>query len=123
MVTSLEQGFELIMAKAIFQGLEFVSDLSLHRIIVECDNKIVIEKINAQSLDFSETGTKIRDIKVLAGLFTFYEFCFVGRNGNQPAHALAVEGMKASLDRFWVEDAPVTILSLAAQDRCLVEPL
>ncbi|KAK9041521.1 hypothetical protein V6N11_016618 [Hibiscus sabdariffa] len=107
-------------AEAIFQGLEFARDLGLHRIIVEGDNKGVIVKINDQSLDFLEIGPKIRDIQIFVGFFTSCAFQFIGRNGNQPAHALATEGLKSSGSRFWVDDAAAKIQTLAAQDRRLL---
>ncbi|KAE8715779.1 hypothetical protein F3Y22_tig00110160pilonHSYRG00490 [Hibiscus syriacus] len=44
-----------------------------------------------------------------------------GRNGNNPAHALAAEGLRRSLDHFWVEDAPDLVRNLAAKDRRFLE--
>ncbi|KAK9035393.1 hypothetical protein V6N11_077435 [Hibiscus sabdariffa] len=41
---------------------------------------------------------------------------FIGRNGNQSTHALAIEGLKSSTDHFWVDDAPALVKSLAARD-------
>ncbi|KAK8614268.1 hypothetical protein V6N13_122635 [Hibiscus sabdariffa] len=102
------------------EGLEFARDLGLHRIIVEGDNKGVIAKLNDQSLDFSEIGSKIRDIQIFAGSFTSCAFQFIG---HLPLSLpLATEGLKSSGPHFWVDDAPATVQNLAAQDRRFVEP-
>ncbi|KAK8691079.1 hypothetical protein V6N13_074600 [Hibiscus sabdariffa] len=45
-----------------------------------------------------------------------------GSNGSNPAHALAAEGLRLSIDRSWVEDAHDLVWNLAAHDCWFIEP-
>ncbi|KAK8667607.1 hypothetical protein V6N13_007755 [Hibiscus sabdariffa] len=74
--------------------------------------------INLQSsTDLSDIGPLTRDIKALSASFDSYRFIFASRKNNRPTQALASEGLRNATDRLWVEDAPESILRLAAVDR------
>ncbi|KAL4318503.1 hypothetical protein GQ457_18G007150 [Hibiscus cannabinus] len=108
-------------AEVIFQGLEFAKDLGLHRVVVEGDNKSMVEKLISHSQDILDIGSIIQDVKILASSFASCACRFIGWSGNQSAQALASEGLKSSSNLFWV-DAPPLVKSLAARDRRLLEP-
>ncbi|KAL4278015.1 hypothetical protein GQ457_03G009670 [Hibiscus cannabinus] len=102
--------------------LNFAFDLGLQSVIAEGDNKYVILKLNSTKTYLSVIGPIIRDVKLFGLSFNSYHFNFIGRNGNNPAHALATEEMRHSIDRFWVEDAPNLVRILVDQDRRFLEP-
>ncbi|GMI65297.1 hypothetical protein HRI_000199000 [Hibiscus trionum] len=105
-----------------FHGLEFALDLGLRCVIIEGDNKSISQKLNSHSIDLSEIGPIIRDIKQFQRNFTSCEVSFIGRNGNRPAHALASEGLRCFADRSWVEEAPNFVRSLTDQDCRFCDP-
>ncbi|KAE8686753.1 hypothetical protein F3Y22_tig00111027pilonHSYRG00008 [Hibiscus syriacus] len=85
---------------AILQGVQFVKDIGFTRITLEGDSKKTIQKLNESTIDLSDLGLIIRDIKSTARTLTLCSFVFIGGNGNRAAHAMALEGSRLSSYRF-----------------------
>ncbi|MBA0617342.1 hypothetical protein Godav_026799 [Gossypium davidsonii] len=91
--------------------------MGFSKVILESDSRLVVNNIKKSSEDYSETRPFTWDAKNLARKFQCCRFQFIAREGNGAAHALAVEGMQAEGDSFWVEDAPLKVLEVADSDR------
>ncbi|MBA0623280.1 hypothetical protein Godav_008751 [Gossypium davidsonii] len=91
--------------------------MGFSKVILESDSRLVVNNIQKSSEDYSETRPFTWDAKNLARKFQCCRFQFIAREGNGAAHALAVEGMRAEGDSFWVEDAPLKFLEVADSDR------
>ncbi|KAE8655192.1 hypothetical protein F3Y22_tig00117034pilonHSYRG01178 [Hibiscus syriacus] len=109
-------------ARALLQVLEFASEIGLHSVVAESDSKTLINKLNSKDLDFSEIGPITRDIRTLARTFTLCSFRFCARSCNRAVRAMATEGLYRSADYFWVEDAPISVRLIAADDRWFLDP-
>ncbi|MBA0629286.1 hypothetical protein Godav_023867 [Gossypium davidsonii] len=91
--------------------------MGFSKVILESDSRLVVNNIQKSSDDYSESRPFTWDAKNLARKFQCCRFQFIAREGNGAAHALAVEGMRAEGDSFWVEDAPLKALEVANSDR------
>lgn len=112
----------LAEAWAIVHGLQFASDLGFHRIIVESDSRGIIKRINNKEDDSSEVSALIWDAKEIAKKFSICAFQNVGRDGNGAAHSMSQFGIRNGEVRFWVEDAPDSVLLAAEEDRRRLDP-
>ncbi|KAL4308413.1 hypothetical protein GQ457_01G041270 [Hibiscus cannabinus] len=92
-------------------------DLGFDSVILEGDARTIIGKLSSPILDPSEISPIIKDAKALKCRFACCQFRFIHRFVNRVAHALAKEGSLDSQDRFWVEEAPLAVMALAAVDR------
>ncbi|KAK8581177.1 hypothetical protein V6N12_071412 [Hibiscus sabdariffa] len=70
----------------------------------------------------SEIGGHIGDAKILAQNFQNCTFNFISRAGNSVAHAMARERSFLFEDCTWVEEAPASVESAAAEDRRWIDP-
>ncbi|GMI87307.1 hypothetical protein like AT3G09510 [Hibiscus trionum] len=109
-------------ALAVTQGLVFAEEIGCLDIILEEDSKSIISKLKNRNDDLSSIRLQIGTAKSIAGRFRNCRFSFTGRQGNQTAHAMARSGRSASEDRFWLEEAPSSVLTAAAEDRHLLDP-
>ncbi|KAL4283165.1 hypothetical protein GQ457_16G012880 [Hibiscus cannabinus] len=66
---------------------------------------------------FSSSENCSWSAKGLAGSFRECCFAFVARDGNQSAHVLARDSSLDSMDRFWIEKVPPTVVAAVAFDR------
>ncbi|KAK8556807.1 hypothetical protein V6N13_064812 [Hibiscus sabdariffa] len=64
----------------------------------------------------------ISDAKHFSTKFQSCIFSFVARNGNKTVHDMAQMGRSSSLDVYWVEDTPRSVLSMADLDRRFMIP-
>ncbi|KAE8726288.1 hypothetical protein F3Y22_tig00007179pilonHSYRG00119 [Hibiscus syriacus] len=109
-------------ALAVIHGLQFILDLGIRSIVVENDSGTIISKLNTKETDPSVIELTIGDAKFLANHLESCSFTFIGRQGNQAAHAVASTGFRSTSDRFWIEDAPEMALRAADADRRLIDP-
>ncbi|GMJ01877.1 hypothetical protein HRI_003856900 [Hibiscus trionum] len=96
--------------------------MGLPEVVVEGDSRSIIQKLVSQTADLSSVRSIISDARQLASNFRHCRFTFVGRTGNEAAHAMAIEGRTGLVDCFWVEDGPPSVLAVAASDRRFGEP-
>ncbi|KAK8984388.1 hypothetical protein V6N11_029703 [Hibiscus sabdariffa] len=104
-------------AYACKQAVLFAKDLGFPRVIIEGNSLTIIKKINSDSADRSSIYPIVRDIKFLTQSFTSISFCFVRREANNAAHALARECRNYLDPRYWMEQAPEAATMASELDR------
>ncbi|MBA0712742.1 hypothetical protein Golax_011820, partial [Gossypium laxum] len=106
----------------VLHRLQFAMDMGFSNVILKSDSRTVIKNLKAKGENNSELRPITWDVHNMLKGFTFYRFEFVAREGNVATHAMASEGMKHSVDFFWVEEAPLKVLELADLDRRFHQP-
>ncbi|KAK8673793.1 hypothetical protein V6N13_112104 [Hibiscus sabdariffa] len=110
------------LCSSTLHGVQFAIDMCFSSIQVDSDSKTVISKLRSSERDLSEIGMIIADVKLCSSTLDFCSFEFVGRNANKATHAMTIEGIDVSVNRFWVEEVPVKVLPTAEEDRCYTNP-
>ena len=96
---------EMVEVLAARRALWFGRELDFHSVVVEGDSKIIINSINGNTMDHSEFGHILHDIKFLCSFFSCISFQHVRRQGNGLAHKLARRALSNPLD-VWMESVP-----------------
>ena len=88
------------------KALEFASDLSLGKVILEGDSETIINSLNDNSPSLAPFGLPIQEVKNYANLFQCISFLHVCREGNNVAHNLARHARHVNGFSVWMEDVP-----------------
>ncbi|GMI93031.1 hypothetical protein like AT3G09510 [Hibiscus trionum] len=109
-------------AQAAICGLRLAADMGFRQIEVEGDSRAVVTKLQSDSDDPSDIGALISEAKGQTRRFQECRFLFRHRSRNRVAHALAALRRSLDTDLVWIEEAPVEIETLAAEDRRWLDP-
>ena len=93
------------------KALEFASDLSLGKVILEGDFETVINSLNDNSPLLAPFSLLIQDIKNYANLFQCISFLHIRREGNNVAHNLARHAHHVTGSSVWMEDVSLHIFA------------
>ncbi|KAK8655135.1 hypothetical protein V6N13_107725 [Hibiscus sabdariffa] len=104
-------------ALACLQAVQFAAELGVRRIVVEGDSLSVIKKVNGPNSDKSILNPIVQDIKDLCRSFVSIQFQFTYQESNGVAHLLAKEGRSLVSPSYWIEEAPLAVVSLAESER------
>jgi hypothetical protein len=63
-------------AAAAYDDLKMTIPMGLTRVILECDNSVLVNDLNSSTLDRSVIAGFCHDIKSFLGLFCFFKVCF-----------------------------------------------
>ncbi|GMI77001.1 hypothetical protein HRI_001369400 [Hibiscus trionum] len=96
--------------------------MGFRQIEVEGDSRAVVTKLQSDLEDPSDIGALISEAKGQTRRFQECRFLFRHRSGNRVAHALAALRHSLVTDLVWIEEAPVEIETLAAEDRRWLDP-
>ncbi|MBA0648278.1 hypothetical protein Goklo_016030, partial [Gossypium klotzschianum] len=83
-------------ALTVIHGLRFAFELGFQSVVLEGDSRSVIEKI--------------------------VDNAYVDISGNRAALAMARDRVRRVEDRYWVEEAPDSIVMVTNEDRRLLDP-
>ena len=99
------------------RAIEFAVDAGFFRLTIEGDNSNVIQSISSSSKNSSLLGNVVGDIRHLLRGLQWTRVCFIRREANQVAHALA-QYARNSLeeDLYWMEDSPPPALEALYHD-------
>lgn len=109
-------GAEYEEARALLFGLEMAWASGYRRLLAEGDCATLFSKLNKHNIPNSPLGLIIKDIFNLAAKFDFCKFQFVRRDGNMLAHTVAKSSFVYVTERFWLEDFPDFVSSIAQRD-------
>ncbi|XP_030924586.1 uncharacterized protein LOC115951544 [Quercus lobata] len=98
------------------KALEFAIDAGFTDLVIEGDNKNVMQLVSASREDFSRLGHVIQDIKWLAQGLRRVSFSYVKRGANSVAHSLARFAKNVVDDMYWLEDSPPPALDALYYD-------
>ena len=89
------------------RALEFVVDAGFSRLIIEGDNSNVIHAISSSKENTSLFSNVVDDIRHFIRGLLWSEVCYIRRDGNRVAHALA-QHARHTLDEdlYWMEESP-----------------
>ncbi|KAK8484887.1 hypothetical protein V6N11_018309 [Hibiscus sabdariffa] len=104
------------VALAHVSGLHFAFNMGFHSIIFEGDARSIIVKLQDNSNVISVISPLISDGKSLARQFEYCSFRFTNKFTNKAAHAMTRERLFFLYDRFWVEEAPSTVMAIVKED-------
>ncbi|CAL1413281.1 unnamed protein product [Linum trigynum] len=110
-------------AKAIFMGLVEANRRAISPLVVESDCQALISKLQRRDADASELGVWCEKIWNLAKVNESFSgqqvtWVYVGRKANTVAHWLAHSGARWDHQVVWVDDPPLSLLSLMENDLC-----
>ncbi|KAK3131014.1 hypothetical protein QOZ80_6BG0500960 [Eleusine coracana subsp. coracana] len=102
---------------AVRKAIEFVTELSYNQVILASEGLSLIQKLNSEALDRSETGTITQNIKLMADASPIvFSFIHVSRWSNVVAHILAKSVDQNSVS-VWFDVAPEFIWTNLCNDR------
>ncbi|KAK2646057.1 hypothetical protein Ddye_021252 [Dipteronia dyeriana] len=107
-------------AMAIFRGLQFAVDTGLVPCMIESDAQVVINLLISGVPPLSDVGLIIQDN------YSFYEksfscsFAFAPRKANMATHCLAKYGLSSSVDGYWMEECPPSVVLVVLGDCSLL---
>ncbi|KAK2645800.1 hypothetical protein Ddye_020995 [Dipteronia dyeriana] len=107
---------QMAEAMAIFRGLQFAAETGLVPCVMESDAQVVINLLNSVLAPLSDVGLIIQDIFSFCEKYFSCSFNFVPRHGNMVAHCLAKLGLSSSVDDFWMEDCPPSVIPEVLRD-------
>ena len=110
--------FDSLEAKimACRKALEFATDAGFTDLVIEGDNKNVMQLVSASGEDMSRLGHVIQDINWLANGLRIVSFSHVKRGANSVAHSLARFAKNVVNDMYWLEDSPSPALDALYYD-------
>lgn len=107
---------DVVEAKRVYLRLLLAQQLGSEIVEVESHSLSVIQALRQQSSGSSELHLILDDVLKLASSFISVSWLSVKRSGNKVAHNLAhFQPMEAG-KRWWVDDVPENIVSLARCD-------
>ncbi|KAK2649115.1 hypothetical protein Ddye_016604 [Dipteronia dyeriana] len=117
-VQSLNARFppQMAEAMAICRGLQFAVETGLVPCVMESDAQVVINLLNSVVALLSEVRLIIQDIFSFCEKSFSCSFNFVPRNGKMVAHCLAKLGLSSSVDDFWMEKCPLSVILEVLRD-------
>ncbi|KAL4363148.1 hypothetical protein GQ457_04G015850 [Hibiscus cannabinus] len=95
---------------ALVHAISLAIDMGFSSVIFEGDSLSIIKKMNSAMQDFSVISALNLEAKGLARNLHACRFQFIPRGVNQSAHTLAGDSTLDSMDRFWVEDVPPSMM-------------
>ncbi|MBA0679757.1 hypothetical protein Goari_011509, partial [Gossypium aridum] len=99
------------------EKLEDIAELGFKKVFVEGDALIVIKRVKVVEEDKSNISNLVKEIKERFCIFDKIEFRYVSLKANEVAHALATEGRRYEIPKYWIEEALKKVEDLANQDR------
>jgi hypothetical protein len=116
--TSIVHGGDFFQehARAILVGLRFALDIGIFRVEVEEGCSDLIGMVQKGSPCLAANGVLVDDICGFIPNFQFISFSFVKNICNKAITALATEALSLTSDQVWLEDCPVSIISLVQLD-------
>lgn len=86
-------------------------------IIVESDCKVVVDRFNGSSMDYSPLGAVMASLKAfIQRSTTCVKFDFVSREANKAAHGLAKIGITLDSDVQWTTMVPPQIVKIVQSE-------
>jgi ribonuclease HI len=90
-------------ALSALRAIKICKALSMMKIHLEGDTKVVIDALLNGEEDRSQMGNAIEDIKEELRTVPHWKVSFVRKDGNKVAHVLSKTTLKCDLDQEWVE--------------------
>ncbi|KAL5740096.1 hypothetical protein ACOSP7_028979 [Xanthoceras sorbifolium] len=106
----------VLEAFALKRGLELALEAGFSRILVESDSSTLVKAVNSVTFPLSKVGNIIMDIVSLIRNLGVLSVIFVPRKANRIADALAKFGINLFSESIWLEDVPLFVLFLVAED-------
>ncbi|MBA0775889.1 hypothetical protein Gotri_010987, partial [Gossypium trilobum] len=103
-------------ARACERALIFAHTMGLQRLVVEGDALSVIKSIRNREVGKSIIRSIVYHIQQLDRRFEEVTYAFVPQEGNEAAHALAIEGRRRGACRNWDTDVPNLVLKAVRKD-------
>ena len=107
---------ELLELLAARHAVSFAAETGHERVVCEGDSESVVNSLRGTSMENSQGGHLIRDIKSQSNLFLSISFAHVGRQGNAIAHALAQQARQSFLPQIWLKCVPTDIMAFVLDD-------
>ena len=79
-------------ALAAVKALSFAADLGISSVVLEGDSESAVNALISKDTSFADHGHLIEEAKLLSGLFSFYSFSHVRRQGNSATLHGGVDG-------------------------------
>ncbi|KAK3211279.1 hypothetical protein Dsin_015985 [Dipteronia sinensis] len=92
-----------------FEGLKLAHDIGFWPCVIESNALVVVNLVKGNNIVNSKVGLIINDIIQLLHFSPGCSICFVLIKANMAAHSLAELGLSFSYDRFWMEEAPLSV--------------
>ncbi|KAF5475196.1 hypothetical protein F2P56_007026 [Juglans regia] len=97
---------ESVELLAMFRGLQFSSQLGINKIILEIDNLLLVETLQASEESLSMLGNLISEVKNMLKQFQEHQVQHVSCMGNQVAHFLARHAWRVQDVEMWMHFVP-----------------
>ncbi|MBA0795891.1 hypothetical protein Gohar_006721 [Gossypium harknessii] len=111
----------MVEAQACLQAVILTEELGFKKVFVEGDALTVIKRVKVVEEDKSNISNLVKEIKERFCIFDKIEFRYVSLKANEVAHALATEGRRYEIPKYWIEEALKKVEDLANQDRSGLE--
>ncbi|XP_071940291.1 uncharacterized protein [Coffea arabica] len=110
-------------ASAIRRALVKAKLKGWNRIEIQCDCKVVVDKIMEENNQDARIGTIVEDIMNMKEDFCTCSFSFREREGNYVSHELAKFALNLVTDIQWKDSVPAWLTSLARRHMGAVAPI
>ena len=112
-----------VEAKAVEEGVQFARDLSLGRIVIECDSQAMVNSFCKQGPMQSNIQKVIEGTRLGLRCFDAREVAHTRRGSNSAAHIMARYAKFVNECDIWVEDTPPMIVNQVLNDVSRMAPI